>query len=424
VSHLLVLMDGRRAGTLTRLARGALRFTYDDEYANDDAATPLSVSMSLALKEHPSHVVDPWLWGLLPDDEKVLARWGAEYHASPKSAFSLLSTPVGHDCAGAVQFVAPTDADDVRARPDSVEWLSTEDVAARLKLLRTDATAWLGASNPGQFSLAGAQAKTALLLEDGRWGVPRGTRATTHILKPAVPGLADQELNGHLCLDAARRTGMLVARSSVQRFGDERAIVVQRYDRLGAGGAVRRVHQEDLCQSLGVAPDHKYEREGGPGVARIARLLRQTMSLRAASVDLPRFAEALAWNWLIGGTDAHAKNYSLLLSGRDIRLAPLYDNASALPYFHERELKLATKLGGDYRVSLWADPWPRAATDLGMDPDALREQVLDLARRAPDAFADAARHPSVTELDSSLPARLTDLIADRVSRCERLLSAP
>jgi len=112
-----------------------------------------------------------------------------------------------------------------------------------------------------------------------------------------------------------------------------------------------------------VPPDRKYENEGGPGVERIAALLREAMPARESGGAVRRFADALIWNWLIAGTDAHAKNYSLLLAGAHVRLAPLYDVASALPHpdRHVRWLRFAIKVGGDYRVELWQNPWPPAS---------------------------------------------------------------
>src|SRR5947209_5418022 len=173
--------------------------------------------------------------------------------------------------------------------------------------------------------LAGAQAKTALLYSNGRWGVPSGLAATSHILKPAVVGLDDHDLNEHLCLDAARRAGLIAARTRIAQFGGESAIVVDRYDRRHQGDQIVRVHQEDLCQALAIPPARKYQSEGGPGPTDIIRLLRRIMPARAARAAVWSFIDALAWNWIIGGTDAHAKNYSLLLAGDQIRLAPLYD---------------------------------------------------------------------------------------------------
>lgn len=419
---LLVVLDDVVAGTLTRLRGGRHRFDYHDDYRERPNATPLSVSMPTQVRSHPDHVITPWLWGLLPDNEAVLARWAREFHASASSPSSMLATPIGHDCAGAVRFAAPEEVDQLLKRTGRVTWLTDDDVAERLRELKQDSTAWLGRTFTGQFSLAGAQAKTALLYQNGRWGVPSGPSATSHILKPAVAGLDDHDLNEHLCLDAARRAGLLVVRTHVARFGDETAIVVQRYDRRSVRGRVLRIHQEDLCQALGFPPSRKYQNEGGPGPEDVVRLFRQVMPPSVADEATWRFVDALAWNWLIAGTDAHAKNYSLLLAGDQIRLAPLYDIASALPYrTHERKLRFAMKIGGDYRVFPHRNPWRKAAVGLGMDADATAERVRALATRAPDAFADAARSPDSAALGRRLPGRLVDLVADRSARCLQIL---
>lgn len=422
---LSVILDEAVAGTLTRLRNGRLRFEYAEHYRERATPTPLSVSMPAQIRAHDDRVVTSWLWGLLPDNEAVLSRWARQFHVSTSSPFSLLSTPIGHDCAGAVRFAKPGAVEEILTRAGEVTWLSDEEVGQRLRELREDATSWLGRDLTGQFSLAGAQAKTALLCDGGRWGVPSGAAATSHILKPAVAGLDDHDLNEHLCLDAARRAGLVVARSRVARFGDESAIVVDRYDRRAIGGRLVRIHQEDVCQALSVPPARKYQNEGGPGPKDIARLLRETMPPRAAEQAVWRLLDALAWNWLIAGTDAHAKNYSLLLAGGQVRLAPLYDVASALPYgTHERRLRFAMKIGGDYRVYPFQNAWPRVAVELGLDAGQVLQRVSDLADRAPDAVAEAAAAPEVIALNRPLPARLVDLIAGRVERCRSLLGPP
>ncbi len=418
---LTVIIEDAVAGTITRLQGARLRFDYDDTYRAQLGATPLSVSMPKSVSAHSDAAIAPWLWGLLPDNEAVLARWAREFHTSA-SPFALLSTPIGHDCAGAVRFALPEDVDKLVAQPGAITWLSEQDVARRLRELREDTTSWLGRDFSGQFSLAGAQAKTALLLQGGRWGLPSGSTATTHILKPAVAGLDDHDLNEHLCLDAARRAGLAVARTRVARFEDESAIVVDRYDRRVVGGKLVRIHQEDLCQALGVYPERKYQNQGGPGADEVVRLMREVIPASAVGDAVWRFFDALAWNWLIVGTDAHAKNYSLLLAAAEVRLAPLYDVASAMPYrTHERKLRFAMKIGGDYRVLPYKNTWPTAAQELGLDPDAAQQRLLELARRAPDAFAESTTAPEVTALERPLPARLVDLVADRVKRCLGIL---
>jgi serine/threonine-protein kinase HipA len=421
---LAVLLDDAVAGAVTQLQGGRLRFDYDDDYRRTSGATPLSVSMPASVRSSPDSLISPWLWGLLPDNPRVLERWSRQFHAARKP-FSLLSTPIGHDCAGAVRFAPADEVLQVLGAPGSVAWLTEEEVAQRLRELREDSTAWLGREFTGQFSLAGAQAKTALLFEDGRWGVPSGAAATSHILKPAVAGLDDHDLNEHLCLDAARRAGLVVARTRVARFADESAIVVDRYDRRFVDGHIVRIHQEDICQALSVHPDHKYQRDGGPGPPDVADLLRNVMAPRAAEPAVWRFFDALIWNWLVAGTDAHAKNYSLLLAGGAVQLAPLYDIASALPYgTHERKLRFAMKIGGDYHVYPERNPWQKAAQELGLQSGRALDRVVELAERTPDAFADAASEPGVAALDRPLTPRLVDLVADRVKRCLAVMSSP
>ena len=233
---------------------------YDAAWCEQETAYPLSLSMPLTAAEHGHDTIEPWLWGLLPDNESVLARWARRFQVSPRSAFSLLSA-TGEDCPGAVQFARPERASRLLASQSGmvsktceVVWLTNAEVEARLRILRNDNSAWRLEEDVGQFSLAGAQSKTALLLEDGRWGVPGGLTPTTQILKPPIPGFSGHCENEHLCLAIAGALGIPVARSRVSRFGEETAVVVERYDRTAVGGRRVRVHQEDLCQVLGRYP--------------------------------------------------------------------------------------------------------------------------------------------------------------------------
>jgi len=421
MKDLVVLLDNSVAGVLTELPGRRLSFTYEAPYRADDASTPMSVSMPVQVAEHTDRIVTPWLWGLLPDSDPVLKRWSRHYQVSASSPFALLATPIGLDCPGAVRFVDRERVDEALASKGHVEWLSEAQVAQRLRDLKEDSTAWLGKEFTGQFSLAGAQAKTALLFEDDRWGLPSGAMATSHILKPAVAGLDDHDLNEHLCLEAASRVGLICARTRIAKFENETAIVIERYDRVVQDGVIVRIHQEDLCQALGVHPSRKYQSDGGPGPEQIVRLFRSVMEPSAAEDAVRRFVDALAWNWIIGGTDAHAKNYSLLLSGGQVRLAPLYDIASALPYLHEKKARMAMKIGRDYQLYNYRNPWPRAAADLEVEEDWLLDRVRELASLAPDAFSEAAKQTDVAQLGRPLPQRLIDLVAERAARCQQLL---
>ncbi|WP_433723754.1 type II toxin-antitoxin system HipA family toxin [Actinoplanes sp. CA-051413] len=425
--RLAVLMAGKQVGIVEQGEGGRLSLEYDEQWRIASDATPLSLSLPLARRTHDDVAVRPFLWGLLPDNERVIERWARTYQVSAGNPFALL-LHVGEDCAGAAQFVMPERVEAVLGGDGGVKWLGEDEVAERLRTLRADPTSW-HVHNSGQFSLAGAQAKTALYLDPdtGRWGEPWGAAPTTHILKPAVAGLDEHDLTEHLCLAAAQRAGMPAAHSSVVSFAGERAIVVERYDRLNQSSAeaVRRVHQEDICQALGLAPTAKYQNEGGPSPEQIIDLMRREIRpADTAEAQVARFVDALAFNWIIAGTDAHAKNYSLLLAGRQVRLAPLYDVASVLPYddMYLPRLRMAMRVGGEDRIErITGRHWRRFAETNGLDPDKTVARVDVLAERTPGCFAAAASDDDVTALGSGLPTKLAERIAAHAVRCRRAL---
>ncbi len=416
--ELVVVLAGRDIGRVLRDTRGRLTFVYAEDWRQARGAYPLSLSMPLAAAEHGHKPVEAFLWNLLPDNDAVLARWGQRFQVSPRNPFALLSH-VGEDCAGAVQFVRPDRLDAVMgAGPATVEWLEDKDIAERLRLLREDRTSWRSPRDIGQFSLAGAQPKTALLYENDRWGVPSGRTPTTHILKPPTGAFDGHAENEHLCMRLASALGLIVARSQVQWFEDQVAIVIERYDRERTPSGIVRVHQEDFCQALAILPTHKYENEGGPGARAAVELLR-TFSGRAQE-DVQRFVDALAFNWLIGGTDAHAKNYALLIGAEGrARLAPLYDIASILPYdFDIRQVRLAMEVGGNYRLrDVGPRQWRKLATDLRLDADALVQRVRDMAAMLPEHLAAIRQTAEKEGLDHPLIERLLDALSDRARHC-------
>ena len=417
--ELIALLAGRAIGRIRRDRRGQLAFTYNEDWRIAPGAYPLSLSMPLVAAQHGHKPIDAFLWGLLPDNERVLDRWARRFQVSARNAFALIAH-VGEDCAGAVQFVRPNRLDSLQGEgPSEIEWLDEAGVAERLRLLRADHAAWRSPHDTGQFSLAGAQPKTALLYENGRWGVPAGRTPTTHILKPPTGEFDGHAENEHISMSLAHAMGLITARSEVRRFEDEIAIVVERYDRRRTEVGITRVHQEDICQALAIPPTSKYENEGGPGVRAIVELLRTVSG--QPQVDEGRFVDALIFNWLIAGTDAHAKNYSMLIgTGGRARLAPLYDIASALPYetFDPHKLKLAMKIGGEYRIrDISARQWRKLAEDIRTDPGAIVGRAIALAEMLPDHIADVRRRAEIDGLDHPLTERFAAAVSARARRC-------
>ena len=421
---LIVVADHRIMGEIRRDRRGRLAFVYDDRWRSLDAAYPLSLSMPLVVAEHEHARIEPWLWGLLPDNEAILVRWGQRFHVSPRNAFALLSA-VGEDCAGAIQLVRPDRVADVLQDEDQqIEWLTEAEIAERLRVLRQDRAAWRMARDTGQFSLAGAQPKTALLFDGQRWGVPSGPRPTTHILKPPIDGLDGHAENEHLCLALARALGLPAARSEVRKFAGETAIIVERYDRIRLPGSIRRLHQEDMCQVLGLPPTKKYQNEGGPGCAELSEAI-WTHSGEPGD-DARTFARAIMLNWIIGGTDAHAKNFSMLIGpqGRS-RLAPLYDVASMLPYNTDlRRLKMATKIGGKYLLEeVQSRQWVKFATEVRLPPAEVIGMGNTIAETLPAAFGETVDDARANGLDHPILQRMTDMLSVRSKHCARVLES-
>ncbi len=419
---LKVLADGGWMGDL-RLRGDRLLFEYSDEWLTKDGAFPISLSMPCAMAEHGHKVAEAYLWGLLPDNDAILDRWGRRFHVSPRNPFRLIQQ-VGEDCAGAVQFVRPDRMDVLLGQCDapSVSWMTLEELAERITALRVDASITRMGEDIGHFSLAGAQPKLALYFDSkqNRWGVPHGPTPTTHILKPATGAFDGQTENEHFCLRLAGELGFPTANSKVMNLGGASVIVIERYDRLEKGGLMRRIHQEDFCQAAAIRPQMKYQNQGGPSPRAIAEILWSSSS--SASEDVMRFAESLIFNWLIGGTDAHAKNYSVLLSShRKVRLAPMYDIASSLPYpqqIQPRKASMAMKVGSHYRISeISGTDWKKLAQDFRLSPDETLERIRHMAHRLAEISESVAANLINEGVAHPVINRVVDELKSHVKKC-------
>ncbi|WP_426625163.1 type II toxin-antitoxin system HipA family toxin [Leifsonia sp. McL0607] len=414
--RLAVFMNDDRAGTLSCEVR-ASTFQYDDEYLRGPEATPLSLSMPLRRGEHPSGTVQPFLWGLLPDNAETLRRWAllARPHADENNAFSLLEH-YGRDCAGAVRFFPMSDLEQAQ-REEPTEWLTEHDIGEHLEDLRQDPDSWSFEDDDGRFSLAGTQAKFALLREDGRWGRPRGSTPTTHIFKPGMLQFRSSALNEHLCLRIASLAGLPAARSRIESFEGHVAIVVERYDRRRTSDGLTRLHQEDFCQALSVPPAQKYQEDGGPSLLRMAELIRDAQRSDEARATITRLLLATAFNWLIAAPDSHAKNYSILLHDRHTALAPLYDIASLAPYKRYRpdRAKIAQSVGGHYRIAdIGREQWSAEAQRLGLADEMFLESLRGRSERVLTSIDAACAEPASLAADAEFVAQFRERVTGRV----------
>jgi serine/threonine-protein kinase HipA len=297
------------------------------------------------------------------------------------------------------------------ARNDDLPEVSDAAIAARLRDLRTTGEAsWTLPEE--HWSLPGQQAKIALArLRDG-WHEAHGSAATTHIIKPGIGRLHHQALVEHATMRAAAACGLAVANTEFVYFGEEPAIVVERYDRLVLeDDTVVRLHQEDLCSAAGRLPSRKYESDGGPGLRDMVRTVNQVATDRAAAVRA--VGDFVAFNYVSGSPDGHAKNISLLLLPHETRMAPLYDLATGLPYDSKNPefRQVAVGIGGRRKFGqVLGKHWDRAAEQLGIPAPEYRERARSLARAFPDGFSDALRSLETPEAES-IRGRSIDAIA-------------
>lgn len=335
-------MNGTRVGTWSIPLNAPDVLQYDPKWVNFSQGRPLSLSLGFTPGNQPikGAVVRGYFENLLPDSIAIRERMAQRFGAKSTSAFDLLSE-IGRDCVGALEILpegeAPPERPQVHADP-----MSEHDVAQALR----GATAtkdWGKSADDGDFriSLAGAQEKTALLLLNGQWCMPRGSTPTTHIFKLPLGVIGGLQLdrrhsieNEWLCSAILRKFGVPTARCWPAQFEDVKALVVERFDRAWRNGPsgdryLLRLPQEDMCQATGTPPTYKYEADGGPGMDKIFGLLDGSTHREE---DRRTFFKAQLLFWLLRAPDGHAKNFSLMLRpGGRYQLAPLYDVLSAYP---------------------------------------------------------------------------------------------
>lgn len=353
---LVVSLHDAPVASLRRRRADDLELHYEASYAESRGAVPVSTALPLAQRVHRGERVWNFVDNLLPDNPDVRERWATRAGLTSADVFALISH-YGQDVAGAVAFHP-----EATRAGGSREPLSEAAVAERIRAARADSTAWHDDDRPadGQFSLGGAQTKFSLAKEGDSWFEATGAEPSTHIFKPQVNRVPDGEIVEFVVMRTARELGIATAHVDLATFDDEHSLVVERFDRRLEGGIVTRVHQEDFAQSLGVARLHKYERDGGPSSETMAKHLRDHGGTDDGS--RARFATMLAYSWIVLNSDAHTKNYSTFVDADGIRLTPLYDASSLVPYLGETGTDhasvlarsagrtLAMRYGASYRV--------------------------------------------------------------------------
>lgn len=345
--ELSVRLCEQPVGTL-RLNSGSMEFSYTKD------ARPLSLSMPPSEGAYKNRSCEAFFGGLLPEPietKKLIARL---YGLRSNSSFSLLSK-IGFDCAGAVSL---TDSSEPLRESAlySLEGHPLSEKELHNHLEQLPKRPLFAGVDGVRISLAGVQDKAALCLIDNKLCVPSPDVPTTHILKPPVRGLDDSVENEYLCMSLAKKAGLKTAEVQLQKAGDINYLLIERFDRhFEPGSKIKRIHQEDFCQALGVVSTKKYEADGGPSLTDCFDLLNQ---VTFPGVDRLELLRRVIFNYLVGNADCHAKNFSIIhFDDGTIQLSPTYDVLCTAIYSHATS-KMAMSIGGQADMNnVRADNW-------------------------------------------------------------------
>lgn len=418
--ELVVVLYDRIVGALSHGPQGAT-FTYSAAYQQAQRNPPLSVRLPVSGKTYPTRRVEPFFDGLLPENRETRRLMAAD--SGVATGLLPLLSAMGWDCPGAVQVTTADRLAAMQSRTADLEPVTDAQIGARLDRLSDRAAGW---TQPDEhWSLAGQQSKFALARDRSGWAEAKGSAPTTHIIKPGIGRLLHQALVEHATMRAAASIGVEVAETAYTEFAGRPAIVVTRFDRLTRpDGGVLRIHQEDMAQATGRLPSRKYEADGGPDVSEMAAVLR--LNARDADPEITKLADFLLINYAALAPDGHSKNVSIrILPGGDIRMAPLYDLGSALPYERNQvDEGLALAIGGRRRINdIHARQWAKSAAELGIEEDRLRERAKVLVGGFPDGFRDALAEVG-TPAAREVWRRAAERVSSHAAMCLSRLDEP
>jgi serine/threonine-protein kinase HipA len=383
-----VYLHNDLAGHLTQDDDGDLSFQYAESWLQREGAVPLSHSLPLRAERFRRKECRGFFAGILPEQSQreMIAR---NLGISARNDYAMLER-IGGECAGAVTFLPH--GEPMPDRHYGYRELSDEQLAVILKDLPRRPL--LAGEEGVRLSLAGAQDKLAVRLERGAISLPLGGAPSTHILKPNVERFAGVVFNEAYCMRLAAAAGFPAAAVEIRDVAGIHFLLVKRYDRHhrpvpDGAPVVERLHQEDFCQALGIVPEQKYQKEGGPSLKQCFALLREVSSTPV--IDLARLLDLVVFNYIVGNNDAHGKNFSLVYqrgaTGElEIRLAPLYDVVSTA-YYPELSQDLAMRIGGqDSSEKVTLRDFEKLAVDAKLGKPLVRERLIEMTERVRDAL--------------------------------------
>jgi serine/threonine-protein kinase HipA len=420
-----VWFDDLAVGLVDVTADGSLSFGYSERWLLTVGAFPLSVTMPLRPEPYPSDIISPWLANLLPEEYqlKVLTR---SLGLDQVDVLAVLAA-IGGDTAGALSFGVASDRAAYSYAP-LTDFYGAADPKVALERHFDDLgrRPFLAGEDGVRQSLAGGQKKSALAVLDETGApvlrlpkggdvlaIPLNGAPSTLIVKPDNPNLPGITENEVWCLRMAQAIGIDAAQATIIQSSQRTAIGVLRYDRrIGRSGQLVRLHQEDFAQANGLPPGRKYERGTLPGL-NLKTLLETGRHVSAG--DALALLDQVIFNIIVANTDAHAKNYSLILPvGATPRLAPLYDVSTVLSWPHVVQ-SYAQYVAGKKRSPdmIAGRHWEVVAREIGYRPTDVKARVQQIV----DAMV--ASSAQVTAEVSALPGATVGYVVETAEAVEK-----
>ncbi len=368
-NQLTVYLNNIKAGILAREGR-QLTFSYSADYLTLPGASPISRLLPLASTAYGDEAARVFFSNLLPEGA-VLTQIAHQVGISKENVFGLLEA-IGGDCAGAISVSA---FNRLPGSTGGYRLIAEQELSDELDKLPSHP--FLAGEEGVRLSLAGAQNKLPVYFDGSNYYIPEGASPSSHILKTAIAQLDNTVINETFSMTLAARIGLPVPVSQVVTIGGKQVYMVERYDRKqSASGDIVRLHQEDFCQALGIPPELKYEKEGGPGFSDCFQLVDKWSD--EPLLDASNLLNWAIFNFIIGNADAHGKNLSILYNGGLVRVAPFYDLLCTAVY-RRLNNKFAMKMGGqsDARY-LPPDTLGKFAVEIGIDKRTVRAAFIGL----------------------------------------------
>lgn len=353
------------------LADGDMQFEYSEKWLNKPNSLPLSKKLPLQTKPFHSDVVKVFFCNLLPEEE-LRKHLSKKYGISEDNYFGLLEK-IGGECAGALSILPKHSS---FSQNSSYEELPNKQLNNMIDN-RVDTPFIMGYNNT-RMSLAGAQDKLPVFFQNKKVYMPLGWNPSSHILKPPSTRWKSTVINELFCMTLAKKVGLNVPDVNVYDTGKHFCYLIERYDRKMEQGHLKRIHQEDFCQVLGLMPSQKYQKDGGyVSLKKCFDFIKENSSY--PQNDVTALIKWVVYNLIIGNCDAHAKNLSMLIHENGYyQLAPFYDILSTAVY-SKLSKELAMKIGNEYSLNnIQKSHWEKFAQDVQIPIVFIREISMEL----------------------------------------------